>query len=362
MFTRKVKFSAFEAQMLKFLLFPFAVLYDLGTRLRNIMYDRGIKPSVGFDLPVISVGNLTVGGTGKTPMVEYITRLLTPANVLGILSRGYGRTTKGFRLASPGEDATSLGDEPFQYYRKFGEHVTVAVGEERSLAIPMILNERENINVMVLDDAYQHRKVRPSLSILLSDYNRPFYDDYLLPAGRLRESKEGADRADAIVITKCPTTLDSNEQLTIESQVRKWSDAPVFFTSINYSYPIPFSRTAVPLGERVLLVSGIADARPFVDYCQKHFTVVGHLEFRDHYQYGERDFKKIADAVTKYNATSVITTEKDMAKLDSDRFSTWISKYAFFYLPIAVRFLKGERDFDAMILSHVEEWADKNHE
>ena len=191
--------------LLRILLFPFSWLYYLITQIRNRLYDRGLKPSVKFELPVICVGNLTVGGTGKTPMIEHLIRLLQNRFKVATLSRGYGRATKGIRIAGPSENASTIGDEPFQFYTKFGKRITVAVGEERALAIPTILQECSDTQIILLDDGFQHRKVSPGFSILLTDYHRPFYNDFLLPSGRLRESRWGAERADVIVVTKCPS-------------------------------------------------------------------------------------------------------------------------------------------------------------
>jgi tetraacyldisaccharide 4'-kinase len=344
--------------MIRILLFPFAVLYDVVTRLRNVLYDRRIKPSVAFEIPVISVGNLTVGGTGKTPMIEYLIRLLSPQYTLGVLSRGYGRSTKGYIRLSEKDTAETAGDEPLQFFRKFGEKVTVSVGEERALAIPMMLQENEAIEAILLDDAFQHRKVRPSLNVLLSDYTRPFYRDLLLPAGRLRESSSGAARADVVVVTKCPPELSEDQKLSIEKRIRKLSGKPVFFTTISYGLPVPFSGTVQPVSEEVVLVSGIANHEPLLEYVRKHYRLVAHLRYADHHQYTERDVEEIAGKVA--SGTSVLTTEKDMVKLDVPRFMSHLQRKPFFYLPITVQFLKNEEDFDALIINHVNGRLDKN--
>src|SRR5687768_4340702 len=262
--------------LLRILLFPFALAYDLVTSLRNYLYDRGIKPSARFEVPVICIGNLSVGGTGKTPMVEHLIRLLYQQHRVATLSRGYGRKTKGFRLAADGDSPSTLGDEPFQFYSKFKDHITVAVGEERALAIPTILQTDSDVEVVLLDDAFQHRKVTPSLSILLSDYNRPFYDDYILPAGRLRESKQNAARADVIVVTKCPPQLSDDAMIEIEHAIRRHAEKPVFFASIRYGGPIPFSHSASAQIKNVILISGIANAKPLEDYVKQNFTMLTH--------------------------------------------------------------------------------------
>jgi tetraacyldisaccharide 4'-kinase len=195
--------------VLRILLLPVAWLYEGITRLRNWLYDKGYKKSTSFPLPVISVGNLTVGGTGKTPHVEYLVRLLKDQRQLVTLSRGYGRQTKGFLIADEQANAATIGDEPMQFYQKFGHQIKVAVGEKRVPAIEQILRLYPKTEIILLDDAFQHRAVRPCFSILLSDYHRPFYTDFVLPAGRLRESRKGAGRADAVIFSKCPQNLSA---------------------------------------------------------------------------------------------------------------------------------------------------------
>ncbi|HYG18044.1 MAG TPA: tetraacyldisaccharide 4'-kinase [Ohtaekwangia sp.] len=339
--------------MLRILLFPFAVLFDLVTRVRNYRYDRDLRASVKFDLPVICVGNLTVGGTGKTPMIEHLIRLLSPASTIATLSRGYGRITRGLRIADRDDNASTIGDEPFQFFKKYGDKVKVAVGEDRAFAIPHILQEHPEVEVILLDDAFQHRRVRPSFSVLLSDYGRPFYKDPLLPAGRLRESKSGAKRADAIVITKCPPEISEEECMAIEKSVRRYADKPVFFARIHYGDPIAFGRHKGVLTEDVVLVSGIANAGPLRDYIANNFALVTHLNRPDHHVYTRADLQEIATWVGKNPAVSILTTEKDMVKLDIPLFQEYLEHLPFFYLPIEMEFLKNGEDFDAMVQNAV---------
>lgn len=346
--------------MLKILLYPFSVLYDVVTRLRNYLYDRGLKPSVGFDVPVISVGNLAVGGTGKTPMIEYLIRLLSQDYQVATLSRGYGRKTKGFVLAGYSDNADTIGDEPCQYLRKFGSRITVAVGEERALAIPSLLQEKD-LDVILLDDAFQHRRVRPSLQILLTDYNRPFYRDLLLPSGRLRESAAGAARADLVVVTKCPADVSEDAIMRAEKQVREIADKPVFFSKISYGTPVSFEQTVSQVGEAVLLVTGLANANPLVDHVRNHYSMVDHIEFPDHHHYTRHDIESIIRKAAAGNC-SVLTTEKDMVKIDVHDFRELIRQTPFFYLPITVQFLKHEEEFDEIILHHVRSLDKKSSE
>jgi len=341
--------------MLRIILFPFAVLYDLITRIRNYAYDRALKPAVRFDVPVISIGNLAVGGTGKTPMTEHLIRTFQPREIVATLSRGYGRKTKGFRLATAQDNAETIGDEPYQLFLKFGSTVTVAVGEDRAFAIPNILQEKEEApTVILLDDAFQHRRVVPRFSILLTDFKKPFYDDYVLPAGRLRESARGARRADAIVITKCPTDLSEETMIEMEHQIRRYADKPVFFTKIHYGDVLPFAGgVGKTIGPDIILITGIANAAPLKQYIQQQYQLIEHLDRPDHHAYNQSDFEELANLVEKHPRASVVTTEKDMVKLKSPSFSRWSNELPFFYLPIETEFIKNGEDFDAMVLNAI---------
>jgi tetraacyldisaccharide 4'-kinase len=336
--------------MFRFVLFPFAVLFDMVTTIRNTLYDRGYKPSASFEIPVISVGNLTVGGTGKTPMIEYLIRLLSPPYKIATLSRGYGRKTKGFRTASENENPGTVGDEPFQVFKKFGQKVTVAVGEERALAIPQIIHDFPATDVILLDDAFQHRQVRPSFQIVLSDYERPFYNDFLLPAGRLRESRKGVSRADMVVITKCPAVLKEDKMMEIEEAIRTYTPKPVFFTTVTYGTPIAFEGNDQPVSDKIVLVSGIANSRNLEAYIRRRYNLVKHFDFADHHAYNTGDVRRIADYARKEGA-AVITSEKDAVKLDITEFRTVSRGASFFYLPIGIEFLKNGKEFDEMILN-----------
>jgi tetraacyldisaccharide 4'-kinase len=337
--------------MLRILLYPFAILYDLATSVRNELYNRGSKPSSSFDVPVISVGNLAVGGTGKTPMVEYLVRLLGGRYRVATLSRGYGRSSSGFIIASPGEDARRLGDEPLQLYRKYGDRISVAVGEDRALAIPMILQECENTEVIILDDAFQHRRVRPSFQVLLTDFHRPFFDDVLLPAGRLRESRKGASRADVVVVTKSPAVLAPEKMMELEDHIRQYTNVPVFFSTIIYGAPISFSGSAIPPSDDVIVVTGIANDTAFLNYLRDHYTVAGHQRFADHHSYTSADLKAIVADAVKHKAC-VVCTEKDFVKIEA--FREMFGGISFFYIPILAEFIKNGKEFDEMVLNAVQ--------
>ncbi len=339
--------------VLKFLLLPFAMLYDVVMNVRNRLYDLKFKPSTSFDFPVIGVGNLAVGGTGKTPMTEYLIRLLSPKFNVVTLSRGYGRRTKGFRIADKNDDSSSIGDEPYQIYGKFYPIINVAVGEERALAISTILQELHETDVIVLDDAFQHRRVKPGLSILLTEYGRPFFNDEVLPYGRLREGPEGANRANVIVVTKCPTHLGEEEMMSIEHGIRKYSLKPIFFAKIRYSEPVCFGDATKKLSTRVILLTGIANSHILEEHVKKYFILVKHFSFRDHYVFKASDLREAEHLIQtqrdKIGEISIITTEKDKAKLDNDELKPYISRLPIFYLPIESEFIRNGKDFDALI-------------
>lgn len=338
----------------RFLLFPFAMLYDAATALRNTLYDRNYKPTTRFDLPVISVGNLAVGGTGKTPMVEYLIRLLSPEFRIATLSRGYGRKTKGFKIAGKADSAASLGDEPYQIYKKFSPQVDVTVGEERAYAIPMILQEKEDVNTIILDDAYQHRSVTPGFSILLTEYSNPFFNDYVLPMGRLREARQGADRADIVVVTKCPPHLGEDEMMDFENHIHNYTARPVFFSQIRYGEPVGFGQPGTR-SKNVILVSAIANAHILEEHVSKNYALVKHFSFRDHYALTNNDLQKIESLLKQFpeGEISILTTEKDMVKLQDNELKLKVSKLPFFYLPIETEFIRNGKDFDTLVLSFV---------
>ena len=337
---------------LRFLLFPFSVLYGLITGLRNYFYDRGFFKSTNFELPVIGVGNLRVGGTGKTPLIEYLIELLAPDHKVCTLSRGYGRKTSGFRLAKDLDNARTIGDEPYQIFSKFRKNASVAVGEDRILAIPEILTRLPETQVLLLDDIFQHRSVRSRLNILLTEYSRPFFYDHLLPMGRLREPRSGAGRADLIVVTKCPGTMDNSQMEAFVNELKPYvsDDLPVFFSRIDYLDPVQFGGTIVEPKE-VLLVTGIANSRPIAHYVGTRLTLLEHVEFTDHHAYTRADIQRMVGQLGTYNSgeKAILTTEKDMIRMiDDDLTLTW-GVVPRFYLPIKSKFLQDNHRFDAIV-------------
>jgi tetraacyldisaccharide 4'-kinase len=347
--------------ILKILLFPFSVIYDAVTRLRNHLYTIGHKKSFQFETMVISVGNLNLGGSGKTPMIEYLIRLLKPMYKVAILSRGYGRRTRGLRFATENENAKTIGDEPFQLFKKF-EDISVTVCEERAFAIPHILQHHPDTDVILLDDAFQHRSVRPHLSILLSEFKKPFYDDHLLPLGRLREARQGASRSDIVVITKCKEDVDEQSCSKIAMKVKKFSgEKPVFFSGLEYANPIPIGAHLFPLVNEVILVSGIADTTLFVTYAASRFKIIKHFKFSDHHDYSLQELKDIAEFYDQGKKPLVIlTTEKDMVKLIDDRFKELVEGLPWFFLPVSTAFLNHGADFDRIIIRAIEDFRSKH--
>lgn len=339
--------------VLRFFLFPFALIFHVITSLRNRLFDNGSRPSAKFDIPTICVGNLTVGGTGKTPLTEYLIRLFTKHYEVATLSRGYGRSTRGFRITNPADSARTVGDEPFQFFVKYGDRVTVAVGEERALAIPSILEKFPKTDVIILDDAFQHRQVTSSLNILLTDFYRPFYRDFLLPVGRLRESKSGAQRADLVVVTKCPTELSDESMMEIEHSIRKYADKPVFFAHIRYGAPVPYSRQDKIVREKVIAVSGISNPKPFLQHVRSNYKVVKELSFGDHHDFSQSDVDRMEGLLKEHPQASIITTEKDKVKLAAPEFAGQVNRLSLFYIPIEVRFNKNGQDFDELVLNSV---------
>lgn len=345
---------SYQMIFLRILLFPLTIIYDAVTRFRNHLFDLGNKPSFEFETNVIAVGNLSVGGTGKTPMIEYLIRLLQDQFELTTLSRGYGRKTKGFRIAEENDSPSSIGDEPFQLYNKF-KNIHVTVGEERALAIPEIIHNFENNQVILLDDAFQHRYVKPNLNILLSDYSKPFFNDFVLPSGRLRESRKGAERADIIIITKSPSRLDSNEKQDYRNRIKKYAkdDSPIFFTKIEYDDPVALSGHE-QCSENIIVFTGVADNSALKNYVDKNYNLIETIAFADHHYYTEKDLKELELLSKKHRNCSFLTTEKDMVKLLPLINSGQFDALPLFYIPIKTVFLENGAVFDKKVLNSIQ--------
>lgn len=330
--------------LLRKLLFPFAILYGFITSLRNYLYDKGILKSYSFDIPVIAVGNLSVGGTGKTPQIEYLIRLLSPNYKVATLSRGYKRKSEGFILAEAASTTEILGDEPFQYFKKFPD-IQVAVDADRKNGIEQLLNQKSRPEIILLDDAFQHRKVKAGFYILLTAYEDLFCDDFMLPTGNLRESRNGAKRANLIIVTKCPLDITELEQQNIKNKLAV--DLPIYFSSIDYDDKVYNDTESLAVSDLKLtpkmLLAGIAKPKPFFDYLQTDKDEV--MTFSDHHHFSESDILNIkSQAIDKI----IVTTEKDFVRLDAK-----ILRKQLFYLPIKSKFLSNQQSFDAIILNYV---------
>ena len=329
--------------LLRILLFPFSILFDLITRLRNHLYEIKMKPSVNFEIPTLVLGNLIAGGSGKTPHVQYVIEQLLGKGDFGILSRGYGRKTKGFLEVKKGDTSEEVGDEPLQYKNRFGDMVQVAVGEQRIVAIPeMILNGVEGV---VLDDAFQHRKLKASAYVLLTEYKRPFYNDFVLPTGLLRESRKGAERADFIVVTKCPS--ENIDLKLVKNQIRKYNtDAPIAFSTYDYS---DLKIVSGHEKSNVIVFSGIANSNLFENYVVSKYEVLDSKKFGDHHSYTKGELEKLVN-LAKERKAMLITTEKDYMRIFNNVELEKIMKgVSFGYIPIQVRFVEGGDQFNGFV-------------
>ena len=347
-----------------FLLYPLSLIYGFITALRNYLYNSGVLGSHKFNLPVISVGNITVGGTGKTPHTEYLVKLLKDNYKVATLSRGYKRKTRGFHIATSSSDVKTIGDEPLQIYRKF-QGITVAVDNDRVHGVKEIIKEKPETSVIILDDAFQHRKIKPGLSILLADFDRPMAKDALLPYGNLRESASNMQRSDIIIITKTPENISPIQKRIRFRELGKAPYQTLFFTSLEYLEPTPVftKRRSKILTDRnvwkkisIVLVTGIANPIPFKKYLQKHFGKIIHLDFHDHHMYSDNDISKIRSAwkSIKNPLKYIITTEKDAVRLKELSDIDEPLRSAFYYIPVGIFFLFDEKEkFDKMIVEYV---------
>lgn len=315
--------------LLRKILFPFVPIYYLVTWIRNKFYDLELKKSKTYDFPVICVGNLNVGGTGKTPMIEYLIRLLKNDYKIATLSRGYKRKTNGFHLADKNSSVNTIGDEPFQFYNKFNKDIIVAVDENKQRGINRLRINNNKTEAILLDDAFQHRKVKAGLNILLTTYNDLYIDDIVLPTGNLREPRIGANRANIIVITKCPIDLSEINKSEIIKKIRPKPYQKVFFSSISYSNELFSENDKISLNNEIqdfTLVTGIANSDSLVDYLKSKKLKFNHLNFDDHYEFSKQDIQLFTEKKL------IITTEKDYMRLMT--YETLKGKL--FYLPIKV--------------------------
>ncbi|MGE0635681.1 MAG: tetraacyldisaccharide 4'-kinase [Bacteroidia bacterium] len=341
---------------LRILLLPLSMLYWIAVFFKNKFYDWGIFTQKRFDFPVISVGNLTTGGTGKTPHIEYLVRLLSTDKNVATLSRGYGRKTSGFHYVFENSKPEIVGDEPLQLKSKFNK-ITVAVCESRKPGIQRIVKDNPITDVVLLDDAFQHRAVKAGLSVLLLEYSKIFKSDFLLPAGNLREPFSSKKRADIIVVSKCPAVISDEERKRITEKTAPDKNQKLFFSSLAYAAEIKsvFSSEKLQLtsSANILLVTGIADATAIKSYIETQCKLIKHISFSDHHNFSNADIKAIAEifsTIAKENII-ILTTEKDAMRLRSYEA---LKKLPLYYLPVEVVFRENDKEgFNKTIIQYV---------
>lgn len=332
---------------LRLILLPFSVLYGAIVFVRNWLFDKGWLQSTSYDFPVICVGNLSVGGTGKSPMIEYLIRLLKDDYKVATLSRGYKRKTTGFLVANANTTANDIGDEPLQFYSKFGDDITVSVEAQRTAGIEALQNLPNTPEIILLDDAFQHRKVTAGFNILLTPFYDLYANDFMLPAGNLREPRIGAKRTDVIVVTKCPQKVSKEEMQHVAKKLRPKTNQQVFFTTITYSENIQNETESLALSslrkEEFVLVTGIANPTPFLEYLKTQGLSFTHINYPDHHNFSESELRTVSQ---KAGNKKILTTEKDFMRLQG-------RLEHLYFLPIQVSFLADEAVFQANIFNFI---------
>ncbi|MDF2435712.1 MAG: tetraacyldisaccharide 4-kinase [Bacteroidota bacterium] len=351
-------------KFLRIIAFPFSIVYGLILGIRNKLYDFGVLPSKEFKTPIISVGNLCVGGTGKTPHIEYLIRLLKSEFYIATLSRGYGRKTNGFIISDMNSTANEIGDEPLQFKRKFN-NVRVSVDAKRVRGIQKLKENYPSLQAILLDDAFQHRAVKPGLSILLTDYSKLYVNDFIMPSGSLRESKKGAIRADIIVVTKCPVILLPIERKRLINELKPMPHQRIYFSYIRYGdfQPLcsdeknPFTKEYYfERNYSVLLLTGIANTSPLEYYLKDKIKNIHRAKYPDHHHFSRSDMeniKKIFDNIAAPNKI-ILTTEKDAMRLRSPEYTDALRGLPVFYIPIEIDFHdKDKEQFNEQIIHYV---------
>jgi tetraacyldisaccharide 4'-kinase len=338
--------------MKRWYLYPFSLVYHLVTAVRNTMYNWGIYKSTPFKTPIINVGNLSVGGSGKSPMVMYIAELLSKNYRTGVLSRGYGRMTKGYGITNYDSTYKTVGDEAMQLFERFKNKFVIGVSEDRVPGAKKMIDDMD-LNVLVLDDAYQHRSIKAGFTILMTDYNDPYFKDFILPAGDLRESRSGAKRAQIVMVSKCPEDLTEEKKQYYISRIKPQHDQKVFFSSIGYDENVYSRNKKLPDNNLdyydILLITGIANPKPLLKHLARFSQKVKHLKFRDHHNFTDQDIKNIATEYKKLGEYKLIlTTEKDYVRLKSFDYL----RNLVYYWPINVN-IENKEEFNQIILNYV---------
>lgn len=338
--------------MKRWYLYPFSVFYHLGTAVRNLMYNMGIFKSTAFQTPIIGVGNLSVGGSGKSPMVMYLAGLLSEHFEMGVLSRGYGRKTQGYKMVNYDSTARTVGDEAMQLFQRYKNALVIAVCEDRVKGAKRLIEETD-LDLLVLDDSYQHRAIKAGFNILLTDYADPYFKDFLLPAGNLRESRAGARRANIIMVTKCPKVLSEEKKFYYLSKIKPKKHQKVFFSSIDYHDFVFSKKASIPVYNfdqyEILLITGIANPSSLVQEIAQYTNKVKHLKFPDHHTFTGVDIEKIRKEYKKMGEQKIIlTTEKDYVRLmDYEYFEDKL-----YYWPINMS-IDHHEEFNEIILDYV---------
>jgi tetraacyldisaccharide 4'-kinase len=351
--------SNFFLKSFRILLFPFSLLYWVGIAIRNKLFDKNILKSSSFTFPLICVGNLSAGGTGKSPMVEYLVQLLKSNYKVATLSRGYKRKTKGYALATNQTTALEIGDEPMQFHLKFPD-IPVAVGEERLVAIPQLLQDRPSTEVIILDDAFQHRSVKAGLNILLTEYSNLFTRDFYLPTGDLRDLKSEYKRANIIVVTKCKAEIGANEKRRIINEIKPQLHQHIFFTSIEYGaikHLVNQASYQWNIETEVLLVTGIANPKPLKKMVEEQTPSYHLLQYADHHIFTIDDLAEIKKRFKKIETTNkiILTTEKDAVRLM--KFEKELADWPIYVVPVKHHFLFDENEkFDSLITDFISQF------
>lgn len=340
----------------RIVLLPFAIVYGAIIIIRNWLFDKKYLHSATFNFPLICVGNIAVGGTGKSPLVEYLLDLLHPQFEIATLSRGYKRKTKGYALADENTTALEIGDEPMQFHSKFPK-VAVAVGEERLVAIPQLLQDKPNLDAIILDDAFQHRSVNAGLNILLTEYNNLYTRDFFLPTGDLRDEWASSKRSQIIIVTKCPADLSEEKRDIIIRELKPLKRQDVFFTTIEYGLPYHIynqTKKAITQEIEVYLVCGIANPKPIKEYLLENALTYYQKNYSDHHIFTIDDLQEIKTKFGEIDAVDklILTTEKDAVRLT--KFTEELENLPLYVLPIKHKFLFSQSEaFNALVVNFI---------